>query len=842
MQLYKLNANAQKNSYDRLSLDKNSEFGENGYDLADVSLALEGAFSVAYNDGASSFYNLTEKFNSEYATISQERSHYITQDNSSSLDRINLINSIVSTIESDGIYAKTFCRLLLDSFDEISKAAYEDRILYSYAIADSYIDAFYDLSRTVVFSDKNYNLSSSLFRESSFLKTLLSFAAEKRTWPKESSNPDIIFYEYDLIDPFAYDTLQRSLQCVFELNRSGKVFSKKSSDLLLLKLRQELLLCSIQSAFKRYVTLDRVTYRVELNRHQSKLIAHPYNQLSSSEETKPIRLFEKTAAYLRNSIPYNSKEYNVNVCVIGHSEKSDNGAERSLTDYVSAILSWYSKLSNNLDGEKKPLLSLTVVNYVNALDEPSSNFGENRISFCCEEHGHHAKCQIKKVSYEETFAFSTKKLKEIINDNQLVFLLDCPWLSTENYELSQSGSLDTYCYELSTIERKDPEPDLFFAEDASFFYRFSTMHNLDAQYNRIMSSHSAKAGKVVRSMRDDLIRKFQDIMRQYNSVGIQEGDRKELYILTSENDGIDYSYINSYPLTRVEQYDGKNFTIIQFKNTPPAMLKSNLTGTINFHFNLWGILKYICVSYAYRYFKEQVNNILETKLEAPITYFEIYRNILIIFDVSENIYRVNISVRFGDGLTECLNQIDTKKDPEEIKYELWKLTIDLIRPLYMHSVFDSDRQYGDDAIKKAFKMNLYSKAEDVNTLLFCHKYRMACERKNVNIAFAPRVDENYNSSLVQCKDDEFKGADYFKDKKLYSALFMTFERGSSMTLGMRSMLEDAGKIYRLPSETTSNIEHILLKNILKACEALGDCNSRLYKNAKSAYVRLDLQK
>lgn len=841
MQLYKLNANEQKNSDDYLSLDENSEFGESGYDLADVSLALERSFSVAHNDGASSFYNVTEKFNREYATISHERSHYITQDKSSSLDCIKRINSIVSTIDPDGVYTKTFCSLLLDSFDEISKAAHEDHILYSYAIADSYIDAFYDLSRTVVFNNKNYNLSSSLFRESSFLKTLLSFAAKKRTWSQESTNLEIIYYEYDLLDPFAYDTLQRSLQCIFKLNRSEKIFSKKSSDLLLLKLRQELLLCSIQSAFKRYVTLDRVTYRVELNRHQSKLIAHPYNQLSSSEETKPIRLFEKTAAYIRNNILYNSEEYNVNVCIVGHSEKSDNGAERSLTDYVSAVLSWYSKLSDSLDGKEKPLLSLTVVNYVNDLDEPSSNFAEKRISFCCEEHGNHAKCQIKKVSYEETFAFSTKKITEIINDNQLVFLLDCPWLSTENYELSQSSSLDTYCYELSTIERKDPEPDLFFAEDASFFYHFSTMHNLDAQYNRIMSSRSAKAGKVVRSMRDDLIRRFQDIMRQYNSVGIQEGEKKELYILSSENDGIDYSYINSYPLTRVEQYDGKNFTIIQFKNTPPAMLKCNQTGTINFHFNLWGILKYICVSYAYRYFKEQVKNILETKPKAPIDYFEIYRNILIIFDVSENIYRVNISVRFGDGLTECLNQINTEKDSEEIKYELWKLTIDLIRPLYMHSVFDSDRQYGDDAIKKAFKMNLYSKAEDVNTMLFCHKYRMACERKNVNIAFAPRIDENYNSILVQYKDDEFKDADFFKDKKLYSALFMTFERGSSMTLGMRSMLEDAGKIYRLPSETAPDIEHILLENILQACKALGDYDSRLYRNTKSAYDRLNLQ-
>ena len=128
-------------------------------------------------------------------------------------------------------------------------------------------------------------------------------------------------------------------------------------------------------------------------------------------------------------------------------------------------------------------------------------------------------------------------------------------------------------------------------------------------------------------------------------------------------------------------------------------------------------------------------------------------------------------------------------------------------------------------------MNLYSNAENVNTMLFCHRYRVVCERNSFDESpFTPKFDDHYNPEPEKLCENELKDTDFFKDKKLYSELFKTFEQDSHITLGMRSMLHSAESIFGEP-----DIGKKLLENILKVCVSAGDRSSQLYLNTKLAY-------
>lgn len=701
--------------------------------------------------------------------------------------------------------------------------------------AKDYLNEFFNLSKDVVFSVRNSNLLNSSFRKSAFLDTLMSFGAESKE--TGSQKKPVNYYRFSFFNPFAYDTIDKTLYAISWLG------ADTDSKTTLNGLRRSIFFDSVQSAFKRYVYLNGMSHRVNLNRHDSTLTAFPVNDLSSVEEIKPIRLFEKTASYIRNELESSNLHdtLKVNVCIIGHTECSSSKDESGLMDYAAAVLNWYSLVIR----KSKPRLELYIRNLVSTRDWPPSNRDGERKNFTCKvrwgdkaegefkNENHVAHCDISMIDYESEFGFNTQRIMKEIDENDVVFILDCPWLSTENFEIKQHGSLESFCKELEWRQRSidlDPQAkNNRMILDPHGFFKYTALREVDSQYNRIMASATTKSGEIVRVMRDSMINRICNYYLKMRSSGGNTAKEKVMYIFTSEKDGINYSFLASYPLTRQEKYDGRFHIIVRFGNAVPDMLQCE-DGRVQFFINLWSILKYASISYAYLEFKERLKTALGASGELfqsnnSINYMELLRNIVVEFNVSDGLSKIKARLGFREGIEACIDAMEIKADKESVKRNLFNFASDFIEHLYTDCVFHTSEHYGDDAIKTAFSMNMYSSAQNVQTMLFSHKYQMMYrigDFSSLNISF----DKEYNAVPIAKVDEEFK-RDYFCDKKLYDNMLRSLENSADISLGTQNMLYNADVLFKQPSMLAKIIDRIV-----QACEATGYTNSVIYANAR----------
>ena len=820
-----------KNQNSEYSLNDWSEFGPDGYEQADVIRSLNDTLYHAEVTGTDD-YDVRVKdrfvlcFNESYRTQTSSRKSDWEVDILSGFPERRDGFYMISFLDTDdgqpGVQVESHMKQLFDAAHELVTQYIYEKVLYKQDTANRYLDAFFSLSKEAIFSVNNYNLATPQFRKSFFLRDLLTLMAKRHPFPERAYGRSVkssadYYYQFSIYDVFAYDVLQRSLQAASVLYKELPC-SGKRPDKALRALRCDLFLGSVQSAFRRLVCLDQTIYRVEMNRHNSKLLAIPYDDLSSTNETKPIRLFEKTATYIRNNMNTNLKDLKVSVCIIGHTESSVDSKERTLADLAMALLNWYNRLS--LEDEQKPRLELSILNYVNERDWPECNYLNKRTDFICEEGEHRIDCTIKLIDYTREFGFNTVYLKKLIDENDLVYLLDCPWLSTENFEVKKGGSLDAFCYALRDKERTVPTPENLLDSKFQAFYTEANMRQLDQQYNRVTSSATNNAGEIVRVMKDSQIRNIQRIVKNQSSE-----KHKELYIFSSERDGINYSNISSYPLTRQERYDGKVFTIIQFKNTPSARLKYDKSGRVHLLIPLWSILKYDSISFAYCFFKDALNECLEDVSCDPIHYFELYRNILIVINATpSSLQSINVSLLFSDGADSCLEAIKAGSSNKAVKKRVEDLVVEFVKALFEDGIFSKENRYGHDAMRTGLLMNLSSAVKTVNEMLFLHKLRMAFMNGKQD-AYEVNVDSTFQSEPLPRVNTEFKGTDFFMDKKLYDRLMLTLENSPQLTIAMRAMLNESSDYFG-----ERDILRTILTNICAACERSRDTDSRLYKN------------
>lgn len=807
-----------------------SEFCFGGYDVPSIIKLYQTALKNNDVDGAVCLSGVgDDELN---AWIKKNLEILDEFEGSSAYRVLGSLASLDSTGEQSQINVSDLVKKFTACADMLQDRIKKEGAFYIEDLGEQYLSAFYHISSDAVFSEYNANLFNASFRKSEFLSGVPSFAAVKRGEDKSNT-----YYEFSFLNPFAYDTIKKTVQGMDLLSQTNK----KGSELLS-ELRESIFWDSAQSALKRYVYLDGKSHRLNLNRHDSSLAAFSVDKLSSTEEIKPIRLFEKTASFIRNGLRElqdGTEKIEVKVCVIGHTEMSHCEDECSLMDYVASVLNWYNKLSSGLDGRKKSKLDFHVKNIVSNGDWPPFNQTHKRRDFDCTLGDHIARCVIEKVDYENTFGFNTQRLEQEIRENNLLFLLDCPWLSTENFEIKQRGSLDMFCRELSRYSRDDEaDPDEVgdqFVENAHNFYKNSVFRVIDSQYNRIMASTTTKSGEVTRVMRDYLFRRINKAVdaAQKNEEGSDGGlKRKALYVFTSESDGIEHSYLAFYPLTRQEKYDGRAHTIIRFSNVAPELLQYRENTKIEFQISLWSVLKYISVSYAYLDFKNRIKACLgigqQEEPEDAISYFELYRNIIVSFEVSDDLRKITAWVGFMDGINDCINEFPCQggdEARETIKKELHQKVLEFLRPLYTEAVFSSNRHYGDDAIKMAFSMNLYSAVNDVHTMLFWHKYRMAYQKDRFD-AFHIEFSDSYCSEPVKFRDKEFCHRDFFMDKKLYDSVMLSLEQNPGMPLGLQRILYYANDLYE------GNMIDQVLSNIVRACESTKYMDTDLHKNTK----------
>lgn len=837
-------------------LQYQSEFDEKGYDRADFVISLAASLSI------SSSNNNGQEIITDYLSRSSKffQKHLVSARNNLKRESKKIYDEQLEMPEIefdvDSENEEPYVDRFYVDFANNRKRLYESLNYESWntetvwSCFNQYIQSYFAIMQKVVFSPNNYHLNNLAFRRSKYLQELVQFSIVGNKSNFEKSKDKCRF---SYLDPFAMDVFLRSIEGARLLDEALPTPKKRR---LVDKLRIDLYLTSVQSAFSRYAFLNGQTYRVQLNRHTSELLAIPYNQISSVEEIKPIRLFEKIASYIRKQADKTRApdvdNINVSACVLGHSECSGNGQvgkEAGVEDLVFLVLRWYRQL--HLPGGK-PRLNFILTNYVNERDCTGMRFREaveesrdkqdrhTRHHNRWEIEGHRAEYSIIASDFSK-YLFTAKYLKTHIDDNDLIFILDCPWMTAENYELKRDGSLKSFCQVLSDYQYSTKVNRSQFLSQFQYFYKSSMMRRVDGQLGRIMGSDTGTAGQVVRVLKEPVLKKIGSFLKQKKE---HDPSSREtiVYLFTSEKDGIDLASVASDPLTRTEKYDGKTFTIVKYSNHETVPLRTEAQEGVCFRISLWSIIKYISAPFAYLDLRASLLDRLCFKsadFREMVDVLGIYRSIFVRCDLDNSLQNVTCSIRASDGLRACL-PVREDQEFEEMKWAILAWARTLIEPLYREVVFANAENrkatYGDDAIRTAFLMNLYSSANDVQTMLFWHQYRMLEKSGHCGLIKCDFL-RTVATKLDKLRDLEFTHGDFFSDKKLYDSVLYSLERSASFSIAMERMFAKADRLFSsTPEDMHFHTATRVLRNIIHVCELHEKGNSTVCINARKALL------
>lgn len=804
----------------RMRVTMQSEFSKNEYERAHIITFFENIFEETQRD-CSLYLDFEKIVNSLFAEYIKNFSKDFLL-----VDKIKINNmKCIDSSDDNGFidvdeYVSNYIKSYYKAFAKIAKGC-----IYS-AEVDEYLDKYLDIFKYVIFYENNCNLNNVAFRKSKFLQDLITSSAEFNYYNQNDYTQE--YAQYSLMDPFACDTVLRVLKNI-------KWINQRCIKDELVSLKKEIFLRRAERAFNRFIYYKDKTYRLSLNRHNSKLLCCDFNNLSSIEEIKPVRLFEKIAAFIRNNYKEDIDEQKVSICIIGHTEKTNSDEESECVDLLNSLLEWYDLSSFKQPHQK---LNLTFKNIINEYDWPDNNYLKKRENyFVCEIRNNIASFEIEYKNYTDKFSYSTNYLKTIVESNDMVFLLDCPWLVTENYNAKNASTLEYFCKDLmnkerrANIEKSDKEnyfQDL--KEDWIDSISSTTMRNINSQLNRIMATNTTNAGKIVRIFQSSLAKRIENTVAG-EKVEKAIGKRKELYVFCSETEGLNYTSVSSYPLMRTENYEGKNMTIIKFSNYYDTVLKNEFylfDNSVEFKIRLWSVIKYISIAYAYKELKCIIDDCFNGIQINCENYFEIYRDIIIDLKIDNNLKNVHIQLGFNDRFDRILSLLCNNShnvNKERIKEKLHHAIFPIIHDLYYNVIFNNNTNFGDREIRTAFLMNTYSCVSNVSEMMFWHKYRMANIKNDFN-DFNIILDDTIIDNI---KDSDFK-TDLFMDKRIYDSVLLSLEYNNKLSLGIKSMLYEFAYNYNKPYYYKE-----LFNNILDSCFYFDCTESNLYKNANDAF-------
>ena len=706
------------------------------------------------------------------------------------------------------------------ALDSVLKNA-EKGEYYIEPLANNYFTAYLNIIKTIVFNSENPYLYLRQFRQSKLMFHLCSLEKKLLTVNANNKAKSITYNCFSMFNPFCYDIFRRVL------HRFAEDYLSVSNEDTLYGLRKQLYIRQVEQSFTRFTTYKRESScRVALNRHNSELISHDYDKLSSISEIKPIRLLEKILVYINKELDrvddFGNSSLDISVCIIGHTEPSSNGDERELLDLMRAVVRWYER--SNRDEKPYPVLNLRITNIINEKDITS--YSQKKRKEC--HYTYEKNIAVSKIipcNYNSTFAFSTFDLKKICKDNDIIFILDCPWLTTEDFDLSQEGSLDLFCTDIQDLPIEDEESDRF---DNSFN---TLMEDIGIQLNRIVSSDTEEAGGITRVFKDGLIRRLEEFAAgDENNEKLMSAKQKCVYIFTSETNGIAYSYLGGYPLAREEMYEGKAATIVSFTNATADRIKLGKSRKAKFKIRLWSVLKYTSIAYAFIDFKTIIDECFGSSFLDTEKYFEILRDIIIFFDVDVSKNKVIIQINYSNRLEMLFDELSLGfSERNVVKNRLYPEVYEFVKHIYTDVVFcraHESASFGDELVKDAFEMNLYSSANDVHTMVFYHQYFYN------RILFDAAYDVTVLDYYEMVGDDNYSH-DFFMDKRLYAAVLSDLMYSEELEVNTEIAFQHSERLFH-------DYQHKkrVLKNILSAYEQMKMKDDIVYKNALHAYWNL----
>ena len=801
---------------------------------------------ISRSDKLSGYYSCMVRFNKSYIDLiknsdndDKNTSHYLSEflkSVESFAESLIIANNTKKTIDQ-----KRYNGEQIIDFSSDGKEA----ILSN---AKSMVESFQNLSSLGIFSNNYTVLLNYYFRHySKFLSKLI--CPDKVDYYKYKGHK---YYFFNIMDPFV---CAAALRIMNSFSSNINTIADNSNEYhLLSKLRRSMFIRLAEKEFTRHFYIEGMTYKVALNNEIGGVVASPFYELSSIDDFKPIRLYEKIVlyiiGYLKNKKITSSDEIIINISIVGHTEptyKVENDSKISITecelnDLVEAILKWWSIWSELPENESSVpnCLNIIIDNYYHEAGITNVLTNSKKIALQDDMQIRHPITKENEdgsigvtisqnpTNFEE-FEYNYDQLEYLIDHNNLVFLIDCPFLFEENYKLRRAVSFRNYCERINKNAESFRDLDTPGIDDPE---NRSNMDILSNQYNRLMATGTKDTGDICRVFRESWFNLINEQIKR-------SSNDKLLYLYSSERFGINYSEISLIPLSRVEHYDKKSFNIYQFHANKIDPMEShdiddNHDKSINaFYISLWSTLKYSSIEFAYTDFKKSIIEAFGKKCITevfvdPIDYFVLLNNVFtkVNFNIDKNNNQtINVCISFA-----LSPNIDENDIPSDLKTIIINLIIELYNKVYFckNSVGFADAQ-----LRNGFIINLYNSAHNVDMINYWHQYRMFCmSESKPEFDFVFKMDPNYSKEEWDKVDIQTSiecSLEYFKDKRLYDLLLMNLEKTEHLGYEINTMLEGADKYYNY-SDKAANL---LLNNIINSqIKIFKGRETKSYTNAK----------
>lgn len=628
---------------------------------------------------------------------------------------------------------------------------------FDFSYSSRYLEDLFSVLKTI-FDPRimNYNSDFSI-RKSYIIFNLLQLGIFKAG--------DVHFSS--IFAPFTLASLTQSIENYY-------YFKRNTERDAIYELREQLFFRKVKRNLIRHYkySANNETRRLKYYKDKSQLISLPYSKITSIEDVKPIRILEKITYHIQEKA---KKEHLKKICikvgVIGNFDSEDELSYK-LCDLVRSICIWFNKnygdrflyLEMNYlkHSDKEDKAKETIIEF----DDQLIDLKNNHVRLCLRED------DFQKLDFQNN-AFT---LDNYILNNDVLFLWDCPWLSEEQFDIEDKESLETFSKRVSSTSYiKDFEDNQLYRS----MEKSGLFNKIDNQLNRITSSNTTKAGTVTRIPRDYIL----DFLKECIEFEKEQRKEKTVYIYFSMKNGINYSKYSRYIFLRNELYGGKKISILKF--TTNSDTKLSLCGKMHFEFDLWSVIKYTEISYALEKMQYEIDE-CKINFEEKVDYIQILKDTHIILEpdmCADNYYVV---VRYNLFAEDTVKQKLSNEWLEKVRI--------FIDCLFNKAVFSDEDIFGNQCIKMAFQVILYSHSNCLDNLYFYEKYKKCCEEKNLNYIFITKYDP-----ILKMDEGISALYDTFSDKSLYSDIIEKSFWSDNFTFAMYSKLDyarmDAGGNY-----------------------------------------------
>lgn len=690
---------------------------------------------------------------------------------------------------------------------------------------------------------------------------------------------------FGIYSPFTVFTLVRINRYLEELHEESGLpngFSNEDD----LDGRRYLFATYAIHAFSRFTTSNQKTFLVDYSRRNDRIICRDINAISTIDNIKPIRLFEKIAAFINNYMEEERWRISpvIRVSIFGFCSmqpKPQSGhcySESELDDLVYEIFSWYEDISRLKPGMKQFELDLKYF-LVSADNSTMDKDNNKENAFCIKlnrEYTYETKrtnndggseslnCHFKIIEMNIN-QYRKSVIKNIFNDSDLTFFLDCPWFATENFDLLAAGDFKSFGNWLSRIKLDDSLNQSF--EDKPY-NRQNAFSSLNDQLNRLASNNVTKYGKIVRVMKNYFLEWIQEEIKGYREKDLY----KTVYIYSSSIRGVELSGYSNIPIIREEVYSNKKYSILRISTRNNKTIRPEEGARDAFiMIPMWNLIKYYDISFAFNGLKNYFSNHFwrfvkdssikkdrnasekEKREYVERNIISILRGIIILtsFSKSKNGKRtVKIKIAVSQAIMDALPQ--TECFSPELNRELKAITTYLKR-IIAEIIFKNTTGFGCRAIRESFATCLYNQADSIDDIFFHYEYLQKLKNKKLN-DYSVRISafcdspEQWNNTKKTLKMHDYRRFkfDKFNEKRLYKKLIEQLDESRFSLVAINTLLDSAeitgpfvssetalvnGKETHFRTFTSKEHIQMVLHYILEICQKNEYTNSNLYKNA-----------